>query len=572
MAHRLFVIHKEWEKTMLEMMGDNGGRETGRRAIATEVGNDDEDKSVATREHQVTGEGPGVCFGEIGIGVLWEKEPKYYDQNNSFNAQHDQHQVGMRQLQGRENTSLLQDSLSTNFLAEGTDDVLFAALALQQTARGGRQEGKGGTAGSTEKDVGGFIQTLGDTVSHLILVHPALSASSTYRVALIRHLSTSIQSLGGDEAESMVSFDTATFLHRCNGSLGPVGTDQQAHSSVVAAAPTTPYEAPHLGEKHAVVKNLCGIRGLQLVDQIPVCLPTLEDEYRVRIGIGSMLLPRKRRIAASSLSVESWISSLISNDGSVHEEHSRHTKMRAFVSLQDTNNRRWDNSWHESGNQASLSSNDAATMPEIEAPSRIVHVGGDLVSDLSVNHEARLDVEKHLEDYGNDDSHNYCQVLAEETDNNYLSPYQCELRKNLEIFEADPEEVKGSTTPGRKGKVALGQVGLRCCHCARVDRSSRSKGAVNYSCTVEGVYQIAQNMAKAHLSDKCAHISLEAKKRLVELRANSIRSYFKNCKKHWGDSIRKRGIYEVAMCDKPFRLMRRPSGVASSENNSIDGE
>ena len=55
---------------------------------------------------------------------------------------------------------------------------------------------------------------------------------------------------------------------------------------------------------------------------------------------------------------------------------------------------------------------------------------------------------------------------------------------SVELFEADPEDVRGSTTPGRKGKIALGQVGIRCLHCAQVNRSERSKGGVNFSHTI----------------------------------------------------------------------------------------
>jgi hypothetical protein len=345
-------------------------------------------------------------------------------------------------------------------------------------------------------------------------------------------------------------------LHSDNGSLGATGTNKQAHASHVAAVATAPAVAPHLGlikEKHGVIKDVGQLRGFQVADHFPEVLATPKDEYRVHPENGRLLLQRKR----------SWSSSLISSDGSVQEEYAYPAKIRAVLPPRDTACRSTNDPGLKSDLLASLSSNEAASMPKREISTLIVR-GGDSDTANVFEPNARLDMELLLKDNCNADSYNYSEILAEEADKKYLSPYQCELRKNLELFEADREEVKRSTTPGRKGKVALGQVGLRCFHCAQVDRSSRSKGAVNYSCTVEGVYQIAQNMAKAHLSDKCAHITSEAKKRLVELRANSIRSYFKNCKKHWGDSIRNRGIYEVTMADEPLRLMRRTSRVASS--------
>ncbi|GKY97842.1 hypothetical protein MPSEU_000742200 [Mayamaea pseudoterrestris] len=75
-----------------------------------------------------------------------------------------------------------------------------------------------------------------------------------------------------------------------------------------------------------------------------------------------------------------------------------------------------------------------------------------------------------------------------------LSDYQSLLRKQLELFQAGPEDIE-CNTQGRKKPVVLGQVGLRCRHCSGYPLRSRGRGAVYYPSKLLGVYQAAQNMA-----------------------------------------------------------------------------
>lgn len=81
-------------------------------------------------------------------------------------------------------------------------------------------------------------------------------------------------------------------------------------------------------------------------------------------------------------------------------------------------------------------------------------------------------------------------VLFCETDEERLTSYQCLLRKQLELFEADEEDVHYSTRQGRTAPIKVGQVGVRCRHCAGLKLSARTKGASYYSQTIEGIYQV----------------------------------------------------------------------------------
>jgi hypothetical protein len=82
-------------------------------------------------------------------------------------------------------------------------------------------------------------------------------------------------------------------------------------------------------------------------------------------------------------------------------------------------------------------------------------------------------------------------VLFCEADEERLTSYQCLLRKQLELFEADMEDVRHSTRQGRTAPIKFGQVGVRCRHCASSKVSAGTKGASYYSQTIDGIYQVS---------------------------------------------------------------------------------
>ncbi|KAG7374647.1 hypothetical protein IV203_013742 [Nitzschia inconspicua] len=133
-------------------------------------------------------------------------------------------------------------------------------------------------------------------------------------------------------------------------------------------------------------------------------------------------------------------------------------------------------------------------------------------------------------------------VLYCEADEERLTSYQCLLRKQLELFEADEEDVRHSTRQGRTQPIKLGQVGIRCRHCACLKLSSRIKGASYYSQTIEGVYQIAQNMSKGHLCDKCMQVPKDIRRKLNIYRTDCRRAI--KGKEYWSEHIRSLGVYE----------------------------
>jgi hypothetical protein len=147
-------------------------------------------------------------------------------------------------------------------------------------------------------------------------------------------------------------------------------------------------------------------------------------------------------------------------------------------------------------------------------------------------------------------------------DDEHLSEYQILVRKQLEVFEAHPEDVE-SNTQGRKKQVALGQVGIRCKHCASLPLRQRGRGAVYYPAKLQGVYQAAQNMASSHLCESCQCIDDPLKMDLKTLRER--RDTASGGKQYWADGARALGLYEA---DDGLRLNRDNAQQNQGQTNN----
>jgi hypothetical protein len=154
-------------------------------------------------------------------------------------------------------------------------------------------------------------------------------------------------------------------------------------------------------------------------------------------------------------------------------------------------------------------------------------------------------------------------VLYQESDEHKLTAYQCLLRKQLELFEADEDDVRCSTRQGRTAPIKLGQVGLRCRHCAGVQLAARTKGAAYYSQTVEGIYQIAQNMSKVHLCERCYRIPRDVRRQLIVLRSDCRRAI--GGKEYWSENIRALGVY---VDEGILRVKKAPKEDATKKGGS----
>ena len=132
-------------------------------------------------------------------------------------------------------------------------------------------------------------------------------------------------------------------------------------------------------------------------------------------------------------------------------------------------------------------------------------------------------------------------LLYVSCDDDALSEYQCLVRKNIELFEALPQDVE-SNAQGRNRPIVLGQVGIRCRHCKNLPPKHRGRGAVYYPAKLHGVYQAAQNQAVGHLAEQCSHVHPNLRCDLQRLKDR--KSSAGGGKKYWADGVRVLGVFE----------------------------
>jgi hypothetical protein len=132
-------------------------------------------------------------------------------------------------------------------------------------------------------------------------------------------------------------------------------------------------------------------------------------------------------------------------------------------------------------------------------------------------------------------------VLFMECDEDSLSEYQCLIRKQIEIFEADKEEA-ASSVQGRNKQVVEGQVGIRCRHCTVAAPRQRQKGCMYFPTKLDRIYQAAQNLSAFHLCEHCKHVPADVRQKILVLRER--KSPAGGGKRYWAEGVRCQGIFE----------------------------
>mmetsp|Transcript_5938 Transcript_5938/g.9357 ORF Transcript_5938/g.9357 Transcript_5938/m.9357 type:complete len:394 (-) Transcript_5938:129-1310(-) len=128
-------------------------------------------------------------------------------------------------------------------------------------------------------------------------------------------------------------------------------------------------------------------------------------------------------------------------------------------------------------------------------------------------------------------------------DDEILSDQQILLRKQIQYFESSMQEVE-AVAHGRKNKVKIGQIGIRCKHCASLLPTRRPKGAVYYPGSLRALYQAAQNMAVGHFAVSCEVISEDVKVQLKSFLEKKSSPGHAG-KKYWAECAKAVGIVET---------------------------
>jgi hypothetical protein len=142
-----------------------------------------------------------------------------------------------------------------------------------------------------------------------------------------------------------------------------------------------------------------------------------------------------------------------------------------------------------------------------------------------------------------------CMILYLRQDQDNLSPYQCLVRKQIELFEATEKDIKDNAQ-GRNKPITLKQIGIRCRHCGRLTPKKRAKGAVFFTSKLVGLYQTAQNMANSHLIKDCLEIPKDIREDLLRIRlaekgSNTRKSAYGGGRHYWASCLRMLGVVET---------------------------
>jgi hypothetical protein len=156
----------------------------------------------------------------------------------------------------------------------------------------------------------------------------------------------------------------------------------------------------------------------------------------------------------------------------------------------------------------------------------------------------------------------YCRILYLDQDDDSVSPYQCLVRKQIEVFQATESYLR-EKKQGRNKPIVLCQIGIRCRHCGKLPGNERAKGAVFFPSQLDGLYQTGQNMANKHLLHDCREIPIDIREDLFRIRlkekgVKTRKSAYGGGRKYWADGLRVLGVVESP--DRRLRLVPVASG------------
>ena len=179
-------------------------------------------------------------------------------------------------------------------------------------------------------------------------------------------------------------------------------------------------------------------------------------------------------------------------------------------------------------------------------------------------------------------AHKDCRLLSLEQDRYHLNGIHCWVRQHIEAFAASEKDVL-VPSPGRKQRILVGQVGLRCVHCA--DSNIRVKRAVCYPPSISGIYHSVSNMKFDHFK-QCPCLPLEDRiefEALLEAArtkasagkgsSNSTAKYYKTASRDIGLVDSNDGIrFQERSNQQPEPGEAEPtSSTESADDGSMDG-
>jgi len=108
-----------------------------------------------------------------------------------------------------------------------------------------------------------------------------------------------------------------------------------------------------------------------------------------------------------------------------------------------------------------------------------------------------------------------------------ISAHGCLVRKQVEFFEAGQADAE-LMAEGRTRPLVLGQVGIRCKHCAHLPPAERASHAVYFPDCLKDIFVCTRNIADRHLVSGCTFIPEDVRRKLEHGKAwgRNLRTHF----------------------------------------------
>jgi len=153
------------------------------------------------------------------------------------------------------------------------------------------------------------------------------------------------------------------------------------------------------------------------------------------------------------------------------------------------------------------------------------------------------------------------RLLATDQDELYLNPLHCFVRRNVEVFMANGQDV-AAPSMGRKKSILIGQVGIRCIHCVKLPYKDRVKRAVCYPPTIANIYHSVSNMKFDHFG-ACRGLPPQQRAEFQALKQSSLGR--KNNKSNKNKNDRKQNQLNPTNTSQFYTTSARDIGLIDSE-------
>ena len=147
-------------------------------------------------------------------------------------------------------------------------------------------------------------------------------------------------------------------------------------------------------------------------------------------------------------------------------------------------------------------------------------------------------------------------LLAIPEDKNWLSDMDCFVRNNIEVFTAKQIDVDNAVAD-HKYPIKVGQVGIRCVHCAEASAGAVRNMAVSFPYSISGIYESVREFHRLHL-ESCPNIPTDIKDASTKLGGGSS-SLSSVLRRYYVQAARALGLFDtqddgIAAGGKPVPL------------------